>query len=31
MAYEYTDLFGKKNFFLELQDHGLDQDGTSCR
>ena len=26
MAYEYTDLFGKKNFFLELQDHGLEQD-----
>jgi len=23
---EYSDLFGKKNFFLELQDHGLDQD-----
>src|ERR1700709_2888097 len=23
MAYEYTDLFGKNNFFLELQDHGL--------
>ncbi len=26
LAYEYTDLFGKNNFFLELQDHGLDQD-----
>jgi DNA polymerase-3 subunit alpha len=26
MAYEYTDLFGPKNFFLELQDHGLEQD-----
>ncbi|MGA3187086.1 MAG: DNA polymerase III subunit alpha [Bryobacteraceae bacterium] len=26
LAYEYTDLFGKKNFFLELQDHGLDPD-----
>jgi DNA polymerase-3 subunit alpha len=26
MAYEYGDLFGKKNFFLELQDHGLDLD-----
>jgi DNA polymerase-3 subunit alpha len=25
-AYEYADLFGKNNFFLELQDHGLDQD-----
>ena len=23
---EYRDLFGKNNFFLELQDHGLDQD-----
>jgi DNA polymerase III subunit alpha len=23
---EYTDLFGRNNFFLELQDHGLDQD-----
>ncbi|MGI8960747.1 MAG: DNA polymerase III subunit alpha [Bryobacteraceae bacterium] len=23
---EYTDLFGKGNFFLEMQDHGLDQD-----
>jgi DNA polymerase III subunit alpha len=27
IAHEYTDLFGKKNFFLELQDHGLEQDG----
>ncbi len=27
MAYEYTDLFGPKNFFLELQDHGLEADG----
>jgi DNA polymerase-3 subunit alpha len=27
IAYEYTDLFGPKNFFLELQDHGLDADG----
>src|SRR5579863_7720128 len=27
MAYEYTDLFGKNNFFLELQDHGLEPDG----
>ena len=26
MAYEYGDLFGKKNFFLEIQDHGLEQD-----
>src|SRR5208282_61422 len=26
MAHEYTDLFGKNNFFLELQDHGLDLD-----
>jgi DNA polymerase-3 subunit alpha len=26
LAYEYTDLFGKKNFFLELQNHGLDPD-----
>jgi DNA polymerase-3 subunit alpha len=23
---EYSDLFGKNNYFLELQDHGLDQD-----
>ncbi len=23
---EYSDMFGKNNFFLELQDHGLDQD-----
>src|ERR1041385_3869521 len=27
LAYEYTDLFGAKNFFLELQDHGLEADG----
>ncbi len=27
LAYEYTDLFGPKNFFLELQDHGLEPDG----
>ena len=27
LAYEYGDLFGPKNFFLELQDHGLEQDG----
>ena len=26
LAYEYTDLFGRENFFLELQDHGLDKD-----
>src|ERR1700730_16194075 len=26
IAYEYTDLFGPKNFFLEMQDHGMDQD-----
>ncbi len=26
IAYEYTDLFGAKNFFLELQNHGLDAD-----
>jgi DNA polymerase-3 subunit alpha len=26
IAYEYTDMFGKNNFFLEMQDHGLDQD-----
>jgi len=27
LAYEYTDMFGKNNYFLELQDHGLEQDG----
>jgi DNA polymerase-3 subunit alpha len=26
LAYEYTDLFGPKNFFLEMQDHGLEPD-----
>ena len=26
LAYSYADLFGKDNFFLEIQDHGLDQD-----
>jgi DNA polymerase-3 subunit alpha len=26
LAYEYEDLFGKGNFFLELQDHGLEED-----
>ena len=25
-ANEYTDIFGRNNFFLEMQDHGLDQD-----
>ena len=28
LAYEYSDVFGKNNFFLEMQDHGLDQDKT---
>ncbi len=26
LANEYQDLFGTNNFFLEMQDHGLDQD-----
>ncbi len=26
LAYEYVDIFGKENFFLEIQDHGLDLD-----
>ncbi|MGE5647415.1 MAG: DNA polymerase III subunit alpha, partial [Acidobacteriota bacterium] len=26
LAYTYQDMFGKGNFFLELQDHGLEQD-----
>ena len=26
LAYQYTDIFGKNNFFLEVQDHQLDQD-----
>jgi DNA polymerase-3 subunit alpha len=26
LVHHYVDLFGKKNFFLEIQDHGLDQD-----
>ncbi len=26
IAYEYQDIFGKENFFLEIQDHGLDLD-----
>src|ERR1043165_4873834 len=25
LAYEYSDIFGKNNFFLEIQEHGLDQ------
>ncbi len=29
LANEYADLFGKSNFFLEMQDHGLDQDKTA--
>jgi DNA polymerase III subunit alpha len=29
LANEYTDLFGAKNFFLEMQDHGLEQDKTA--
>jgi DNA polymerase-3 subunit alpha len=28
LAHEYQDLFGRDNFFLEIQDHGLDQDRT---
>ncbi len=28
LANEYVDLFGRNNFFLELQDHGLDADKT---
>jgi len=28
LAYEYEDVFGRGNFFLELQDHGLPQDKT---
>src|SRR4051812_36934719 len=31
LAHEYVDLFGKDNFFLELQDHGLDQDRVVMR
>ena len=27
LTYEYTDLFGKNNFFLELQDHGGERAG----
>ncbi len=26
LAYTYLDIFGKENFFLEVQDHGLEQD-----
>ena len=26
LAYEYLDIFGKENFYLEVQDHGLDLD-----
>ena len=26
IAYDYLDMFGKDNFYLEIQDHGLDQD-----
>ncbi|MBZ5602917.1 MAG: DNA polymerase III subunit alpha, partial [Acidobacteriia bacterium] len=26
LAYEYTDLFGKNNYFLEMQDHGMEMD-----
>ena len=26
LAYEYQDLFGRENFFLEIQDHGLNED-----
>src|SRR5436305_4442234 len=31
LANEYVDVFGKNNFFLELQDHGLDQDRIVMR
>src|ERR1700752_3718020 len=27
LAYQYSDLFGPKNFFLEIQNHGLEADG----
>ena len=27
LAYQYSDLFGPKNFFLEIQNHGLEPDG----
>ncbi len=26
LAYTYSDIFGKNNFFLEIQDHGLEQE-----
>ncbi|MDX2177972.1 MAG: DNA polymerase III subunit alpha [Bryobacteraceae bacterium] len=26
LAYEYQDMFGRENFFLEIQDHGLEKD-----
>ncbi len=26
LAYSYREMFGKENFFLEIQDHGLEQD-----
>ena len=26
LAYDYLDIFGKENFYLEIQDHGLDLD-----
>jgi DNA polymerase-3 subunit alpha len=26
LVYTYTDIFGRNNFFLELQDHGMEQD-----
>jgi DNA polymerase-3 subunit alpha len=26
LAYTYQDIFGRNNFFLEIQDHGLEQD-----
>lgn len=26
LAYNYREMFGKENFFLEIQDHGLEQD-----
>ena len=28
LAYTFTDIFGRGNFFLEVQDHGLDADRT---
>ena len=28
-AYEYQDIFGKGNFFLELQDHGISEQQTA--